>query len=74
MKFVSKAIAQQPKSKSTIPTMKTMTKAIEGMGKKVGAYEMRADGAVRVLVADPADNAATAKANPWDEVLNNGTS
>ncbi|WP_353641956.1 hypothetical protein [Mesorhizobium sp. WSM2239] len=44
-----------------------MTKAIEAMGKSVGGYEMRPDGAVRVLIADAAKPAD--EPNPWDEVL-----
>lgn len=65
--FIGKMIAQRPKPKSAVPTIKKMTKAIEGMGKSVGGYEMRPDGAVRVFIAD--DPKPTAEPNPWDEVL-----
>ena len=74
MTFTSflKSLPPRPKPKSSIPTMKRMTKAVEGMGKAIAGYEMRPDGSVRVLVADTI--APAADANPWDEVLTHGPS
>lgn len=49
--FITKALANRAKPKSAVPTMKKITKAVEGMGKEVGGYEISPSGTVRVFVA-----------------------
>jgi hypothetical protein len=75
--FISKMMARQPKQKSAVPTMKKMTKAVEAMGKHVGAYEIRPDGGVRVLITTTEKATSTEVSTPdtdwWEKkVLKNG--
>jgi glucose/arabinose dehydrogenase len=55
-----------PKPKLKVTDAKRLARGMQKIGQTVTGVEVRPDGSILVLVADPA---TASKPNPWDKVL-----